>query len=248
MKKILLLISVIALNSFFYSQFTTGIVSLPTAGMTVKFDVNATNVTMTLTGDNNSMLGIGFGNNGMNSGADAYIFNSSANRDYTFSGIGITPSADAAQNWSQISNTVVGSVRTIVAQRTLAGGAEDFAFSNAAGNVDVFYARRNGNTSLGNHGALRDYATLIFSASLASNETNLKNQVTVYPNPVKDVLNFTYSDKIKTLKLYDMNGKLVLSPKAVSQKIDVSKLTNGVYFLEVELVDNTKKFEKIIKQ
>ncbi len=250
MKKTLLLIGIIAFNALFYSQVNTGTVSLPTAGMTVKFDVDATNVTMTLTGDSSSMLGIGFGEAGlgMTEGYDGYIYNTTANRDYTFNGVGATPSADAAQNWSQVSNTVSGTIRTIVATRTLAGGAEDFAFSNLPVPIAIFYSRRAGTTSLGYHGALRDYAALVLTPTLATNENNLKNQVSVFPNPTKDVVSFTNSDKIKTLKVYDSNGKLVLSPKSVMDKLDVSKLTQGFYFIEFELVDGSRKFEKIIKE
>lgn len=250
MKKTLLFIGLIAVNGLFYSQFNTGTVSLPTAQMTVKFAVDATNVTMTLTGDSSSMLGIGFGEigGGMTDGYDGYIYNSSVNRDYTFNGVGITPSADASQNWSQISNTVSGTTRTIVAMRTLAGGAEDFAFTNLAGPLAIFYSRRDGTTSLGYHGSLRDYAALTFVPSLATDENSLKNQISVFPNPTKDFVNFANSEKIKSLKVYDSNGKLVLSPKSVMDKIDISKLTQGFYFIEFELLDGSRKFEKIIKE
>lgn len=250
MKKTLLLMGIIAFNGLFYSQFNTGTVSLPTAGMTVKFAVDPTNVTMTLTGDSTSMLGIGFGEagTGMTAGNDGYIYNTTTNRDYTFSGVGVTPSADASQNWSQVSNTVSGTTRTIVATRTLAGGSEDFAFTNQAGSIAVYYARRAGNTNLGYHGALRDYTTLNFTPTLATNENNLKNQVSVYPNPTKDFVSFANSDKIKSLKVFDINGKLVLSPKSVSDKVDVSKLIQGLYFFEFELLDGSKKFDKIIKE
>lgn len=250
MKKKLLLIGIIAFNGLFYSQFNTGTVSLPTAGMTVKFAVDATTVTMTLTGDSSSMLGIGFGDDGlgMTSGYDGYIYNTTANRDYTFNGVGATPSADAAQNWSQVSNTVSGTIRTIVATRTLAGGSEDYAFTNLAGPLPIFYSRRAGNLNLGYHGALRDYAALILTPTLGTDENNMKNQVSVFPNPTKDVVSFTNSAQIKTLKIYDSNGKLVLAPKSVLDKIDISKLIKGFYFFELELSDGSRKFEKIIKE
>ena len=77
---------------------------------------------------------------------------------------------------------------------------------------------------------------------------NLKNQVSVYSNPTKDFVSFANSDKIKSLKVFDINGKLVLSPKSVSDRVDVSKLIQGLYFFEIELLDGSKKFEKIIKE
>lgn len=96
MKKILLTLSMAA-ASLLSAQYSSGVVNLSAAGMTVKLDTNATTVTITLTGDSNSMMGIGFGSSGMASGADGFIYNSSANRDYTFAGY-TAPSADASQD------------------------------------------------------------------------------------------------------------------------------------------------------
>ena len=230
-----------------FSQFSTGVVSLPTTAMTVKIDVNATDVTMTVTGSSASWMGIGFGADGMQSGADGFIYNATPNRDYTFSGIGITPSADAAQNWTEQSNTVAGSVRTLVVKRTLAGGSGDFAFTNAAGTMPIFYAR-GGSTTLANHGGgNRDYATLTFSPVLAVNDASLTaNKVSLYPNPVKDVLNFTNAEKIKSVRIFDATGKEWAGQKSVVS-INVSALAKGVYFVEVEKLDGTTAYEKFIK-
>lgn len=228
-----------------FSQFSTGVVSLPTAAMTIKIDVNATDVTMTLTGSSTSYLGIGFGSDGMQSGADGFIYNSSASRDYTFSGIGVTPSADAVQNWTEQSNTVASGVRTLVVKRTLAGGAGDHAFTNAAGSVPIFYARGNA-LNLAFHAA-RDYATLTLSPSLAVDESALAaNKVSLYPNPVQDVLNFTNADKIKSVKIFDAAGKQLPNQKGVSN-LNVLTLSKGVYFVEVEKLDGTIAYEKFIK-
>ncbi|MCD9856235.1 T9SS type A sorting domain-containing protein [Epilithonimonas sp. JDS] len=228
-----------------FSQFSTGVVSLPTTAMTIKIDVNATDVTMTLTGSSTSYLGIGFGSSGMQSGADGFIYNSSANRDYTFSGIGVTPAADAVQNWTEQSNTVASGIRTLVVKRTLAGGAGDHVFTNAAGSVPIFYARGNA-LGLAYHAA-RDYATLTLSPSLAVDESALAaNKVSLYPNPVQDVLNFTNADKIKSVKIFDATGKQLPSQKGVSN-LNVSTLGKGVYFVEVEKMDGTIAYEKFIK-
>lgn len=246
-KQTLLFLTSLFLGGFMYAQFSSGVVSLPTAAMTAKIDVNATNVTLTLTGDSNSMLGIGFGTIGMGSGSDGYIYNSSANRDYTFNGF-VAPTADTAQDWTQISNTIVGSTRTIVAQRTLAGGTGDFAFTNAAGSINVFYAKRNNNQALGYHGSNRDYATLVLTPSLAVDDVAHLSKVAIYPNPVKDELNFTNSEKISSVKIYDANGKLLLSQKLEAQKLKVSELISGVYFIEIQKTDSTVSYEKVIKK
>ena len=247
-KKNLLLGIPLLVSGMLFSQYSTGTVSLPTTSMSVKIDVDATNVTMTLTGSSTSWLGIGFSDEGMKAGADGFIYNSSANRDYTFNGVGVTPSADAAQNWTELSNTVASGTRTLVVRRTLAGGAGDFAFTNSAGTLPIFYGKGT-STSLAYHGAgNKDYATLTFSPTLiAVDETNSSaKKIGVYPNPVKDVLNLSNSDKANSLKIYDSTGKQVLSQKSAAT-IDVSQLTKGVYFIEFEKSDGSKSYEKIIK-
>lgn len=70
----------------------------------------------------------------------------------------------------------------------------------------------------------------------------------VYPNPVKDVINVVSdsNDKPNSVVLYDMTGKLMLSEKA-TQKIDVSSLKKGVYMMQISFGDKTEKI-KVIKE
>ncbi|MFC4164354.1 T9SS type A sorting domain-containing protein [Epilithonimonas zeae] len=246
-KKNLLLGIPLFMSGMFFSQFSTGMVSLPTTSMSVKIDVDATNVTMTLTGSSTSWLGIGFSDEGMKSGADGFIYNSSADRDYTFNGVGVAPSADAVQNWTELSNIVASGIRTLVVRRTLAGGAGDYAFTNAAGSLPIFYGKGT-STALAYHGVgNKDFATLTFSPALAVDDVNSSaKKIGVYPNPVNDVLNFTNADKISSVKIYDSTGKQVVSQKSVVS-LDVSQLMKGVYFIEFENIDGSKSYEKLIK-
>ena len=161
-----LLATSVSLNA----QFTSGVVTLGSTTVTVKADTTPTTVTLTLTGPSSNYMGIGFGNDGMAEGADGFIYNSSANRDYTFNGIGETPTADASQDWTTISDTVSGTTRTVITQRTLAGGSGDTAFTNAAGPVSIFFAR-GGSLNLVQHsGSNRGYATLNMTANTAGVE------------------------------------------------------------------------------
>lgn len=248
MKKTLLILGTLLAN-FAWAQFTTGTVSLPTTGMTVKIDTTPTTVTLTVTGDSNSMLGIGFGSSGMANGADGFIYNSSGNTDYTFGGIGITPTADVSQDWTVSSNTVSGSTRTIVATRTLAGGTGDFAISNANTSLNIFYSRRDGNTALGYHNALRDYATLSRSATLATSDLTLESKnVSIYPNPAKETVNFENADNIKSVDIYETTGRKVRSVKVEGGSISVSDLRSGSYYLEITQKDGTMSYQKLIKE
>jgi hypothetical protein len=249
MKKVLLTLSMALASSLGAQFFSTGTVNLPTASMTVKIVTNPTTVTMTLTGDSSSMLGIGFGPNGMATGADGFIYNSSANRDYTFGGIGVTPSADASQDWTVTSNTVSGGVRTIIATRSLTGGAGDFALSNDNTSIDIFYARRAGNSALGYHSSLRDYATLTRTSVLATGEVAAESKnIILYPNPAKETVSFKNAEKIKSVDIFESTGRKIRTVKMDGKEINISDLKSGNYYFEMTLKDGSTAFEKLIKE
>ena len=57
-----------------------------------------------------------------------------------------------------------------------------------------------------------------------------KNSISIYPNPVKDVL--TIEGNYTSVDVFDMFGKLVLSSE-YSKNINVSTLANGIYMLNI---------------
>lgn len=69
-----------------------------------------------------------------------------------------------------------------------------------------------------------------------------ENQVTIYPNPVKDKL-FS-SNFIGEFAIYDVSGKFIIEGFAcnTNSSIDVSKLSNGIYFITTN--NQTVKFVK----
>lgn len=251
MKKVLLVLTV-ALATSVEAQFSSGVVNLTTSstGMTVKLDTTPSLVTMTLTGSDNAFLGIGFGNSGMASGADGFIYNSSANRDYTFNGVGITPSADASQDWTVTSNTTSGGIRTVVATRSLSGGSGDTAIPNAAGTIDIFYSKGNNTLNLSYHGGgNRGYATLNMAGVLATGEVIVDNKkIVLYPNPAKETVNFKNADRIKSIDIYETTGRKVRTVKLNGENISVSDLKSGTYYFEITSKDGTLSFEKLIKE
>ncbi|WP_439131392.1 glycosyl hydrolase 53 family protein [Polaribacter sp.] len=78
---------------------------------------------------------------------------------------------------------------------------------------------------------------------------NVKNVVenfSIYPNPIKNSITVNTSKKIiYSLKLYDIKGYLVKDKKGnkSSLEVDISKLTPGIYFLNI----NNKAVKKIVK-
>ncbi len=70
----------------------------------------------------------------------------------------------------------------------------------------------------------------------------------VYPNPVKDVLNITSRAIVDNVTVYDMLGKVVLqdNPSTISPTINMSGLSNGAYMVKVTIGDTSKTL-KVIK-
>jgi hypothetical protein len=253
-RKILLILGLISVNVLTFAQYSGGgLVGI--TGISVQIETTPTMVRLTLSGPSNSFLGLGAGSNGMEGGADGFIYSNAASRDYTFNGVGVTPSADAIQDWTVISNNVSGSTRTVVATRSLSGSAGDTPIPNAAGTIDVFVAKGNGTLTLSQHGAgiaNRDYATIgmNFDSALATGEVdlNMEKKILLYPNPSKGIVYLNNAEKIKTIALFDTSGRKVLEPKINNNQIDISQLNSGKYFIEIENSDGTKVFEKILKQ
>lgn len=78
-------------------------------------------------------------------------------------------------------------------------------------------------------------------------ESVQKNPVKIYPNPAKDKLFIESSSLIKTIKIYDFRGKILLNsiPETTSTFIYINNLPAGMCFLEI----NTSKglqYEKFI--
>lgn len=69
----------------------------------------------------------------------------------------------------------------------------------------------------------------------------------IYPNPVKDVLNFTHPEQIVSITIYTVMGEKIVSTQLLSQPIGVSFLNTGVYFVAIETIYG-KETKKIVKQ
>jgi len=75
------------------------------------------------------------------------------------------------------------------------------------------------------------------------------NEISIYPNPAKNVVNISANSEIKMVRVLDITGKLVLTENALSNNsINVSNLKTGVYILNVTLANGNQSTKKLIKQ
>ena len=94
------------------------------------------------------------------------------------------------------------------------------------------------------NGEVEDYTVRISKLPVANalNQTD----ILIYPNPVSTVLNVKNISKKANYKIYSAAGQLVSNGLILNNKIDVSRLINGLYVIDIEDVNGTvqKKFIK----
>lgn len=90
-----------------------------------------------------------------------------------------------------------------------------------------------------------NYVTLIQNP--LSNDQFESEYVSVYPNPVSDVLYFKTLEEISKVEVYDISGRILSSNSILDNKLDVNRLQSGNYILKI-YTQNKILTSKIIKQ
>lgn len=73
--------------------------------------------------------------------------------------------------------------------------------------------------------------------------------ISVYPNPANDVLNVVFTDKLKSVEIYNTIGQSVLAqyPNKEEARLDISGLQAGIYFVKISTATKQQTV-KIIKE
>lgn len=250
MKKILLLTLFLSSISVFAQNYNTGVINL-TTGYSVRFDTNATTVTMTLVGPSNKWLGIGFGMSGMSQTGDGVIASGTTATltDRNFTGANNTPNSDGAQNWTTLSNTDVGSVRTIIATRALSTGdtsGEDYNFTNSATSINLIWALGS-DLTLAYHGSRGNTSGNFVLSTDSFSMAGFK----LYPNPADEIFAIELPNNIENIsvKIFDVLGKEVMEKEIskLENKINTSNLSPGNYLVKVMFDDKSYTTSLIIQ-
>jgi len=100
----------------------------------------------------------------------------------------------------------------------------------------------------GYNGAQGSFKIGAYDASLATPSFD-SNSFKAYPNPVKDVLNLSYSQEMTNVSIFNLLGQQVIDKTLNDSKaqVDMSGLLQGVYLVKVT-VDNQVKTIKVIKE
>ena len=251
MKKILLFTLFLLSMSVSAQNYSTGVINL-TTGYSVKFDTNPTTVTMTLVGPSDKWLGLGLGMTSMSQIGDGIIVSGATPTlsDRNFTGSQNTPNTDSAQSWTTTSNTVTGTVRTIIATRAISTGdtaGVDYTFTNSTASINLIWALGNSLT-LAQHGTRGSGVSGNFALST---DSFAMAGFKLYPNPADDIFAIELPNEFETVevKLFDIVGKVVFN-KQISQidnKIDINSLVAGNYIVKVTSNEKTFSTNLIIQ-
>ncbi len=253
MKKITCFISLLFIfHNSFGQSYSTGTIQLSNTNglaMTLRLDIGS-QVNMILTGPADRWFSVGFGATSMTAGTDVVLCHTNSTLttfDRVLTGFA-APSSDSTQNWTILSNTVSGNVRTINATRPLeTGDANDYSFSSTPSALSIIWARASTNNyTLNYHGGANRGATAV-NFTLNS-EDFLLSQFRIYPNPARDQVNLVFSDAFEVLniKVFDQLGRKVDEFVVFDENFNFSTsgYLSGSYIIKVESSENS--FSKIL--
>ena len=119
--------------------------------------------------------------------------------------------------------------------------------------VAYIYARGNSSNGVAELGIAADVVQNFYMATInAINENTLANDFQLSPNPADDFIftSFTQNKENTAIQIYDIAGKLILEEKLIlnqQNKIDVSNLNAGIYFVKINGTKGSKT-QKLIKK
>jgi len=98
------------------------------------------------------------------------------------------------------------------------------------------------------YGQVEDYTVNIKAAGTVNSLVDVKvdGSITIYPNPVKDVLNISAKGNY-AYQIYSESGQMVMSGENAEKTVNVEKLTTGLYIVKITQ-DGKTTSHKLIKK
>lgn len=90
------------------------------------------------------------------------------------------------------------------------------------------------------------------NSDLVGNSGNiLTDEISIFPNPIRDIININSPNELSNISIYDLSGQLVKTKdvNCTSCKVEVFDLTSGIYTVRIQSKDQTIiKAEKLVIQ
>ena len=92
-----------------------------------------------------------------------------------------------------------------------------------------------------------DFSFTTTSTSASIHDQEDSSEIHYFPNPVSDQLTITSSNLIQSIALYDLDGRKILAKNihSTQTELDVSEISEGLYFLHIKSETGQIKIEKI---
>lgn len=90
-----------------------------------------------------------------------------------------------------------------------------------------------------------DYLVRLKGTSVLSSDSFQKNNFSVFPNPVNDILNIQMDSDIKNIEVFSLQGQLVM--QSTLKSFSLNSLNHGVYLVKITDVNGVIVTQKIIK-
>ena len=84
--------------------------------------------------------------------------------------------------------------------------------------------------------------------TLSNSVFEIDNSVVIYPNPANNVVTIMADNKIRSIELYDAQGRIILTSlkDALESKLDISSYVKGIYFLKIS-TEKGAQIQKLLK-
>jgi hypothetical protein len=94
--------------------------------------------------------------------------------------------------------------------------------------------------------------TVQFNSEIITNSfTAVSRHYSLYPNPVEDILVLESDISISTIRIISVDGRFISEAncdQSFSQRLDLSQLKKGLYFIEIIGESDQKEIFKFIKE
>ena len=123
---------------------------------------------------------------------------------------------------------------------TVGGGEEFYELKTDDGTLITF------NNNFG-----YEELTLINNAYMSTTDSELNNQITLYPNPSSNVLKINYKNIIPdSFSIFDINGRTIKTKPIIDESdliIDVSSYEKGLYFISIKSSEKVNNLKFLVK-
>lgn len=120
----------------------------------------------------------------------------------------------------------------------------DLALAKNLGGIGIWALNYDGNRS-----ELWDLIETKFGATASVEDTFLKNNIRIYPNPTSSFISISNSKSIElnNIEVFNVLGQSIMKINPENTSINISHLTNGLYFFYIEDKAGNKGTFKILK-